>query len=155
MVVEKILLPYNFMGNDQKALNFVIRTFAPRKNDIEITLFNSFTPPPQIEATRSTVMEKLRTNINFTHQQIKEQKNDLLLAKKTLVRSGFSESNIRTLFKPRTKDIATEIIDTALSLGSTIVVLNRKPGRVTRFFTGSIFNKVVTSLGNKTICVVS
>ncbi|MEW5910697.1 MAG: hypothetical protein AB1659_12915, partial [Thermodesulfobacteriota bacterium] len=98
MEAEKILLPYNFTGNDQKALNFVIRTFASRKNDIQIILFNAFTPPPRIEPTRSTVMEKLRTNINFAQQQIKEQENDLLLAKKTLVRGGFAESNIRMVF---------------------------------------------------------
>jgi hypothetical protein len=33
--------------------------------------------------------------------------------------------------------------------------MNRKPGKVTRFFTGSVFNKVVSALKDKTVCIVS
>ncbi|OGP58999.1 MAG: hypothetical protein A2V65_08890 [Deltaproteobacteria bacterium RBG_13_49_15] len=155
MAEEKILLPYNFTGNDQKALNFVIRTFAPRKKEVEIILFNAFTQPPQIETTRSTVMQKLQSNINFVQQKIKEQEKDLKAAKEILIQSGFPEANIRIVFRPRSKDIASEIVDLAAGEGSTVIVLNRKPGRVSRFFIGSTFIKVVLGAADRTVCVAS
>lgn len=40
MASEKILLPYNFTGYDQRALDFVIRTFSHLK-DVEVTLFHT------------------------------------------------------------------------------------------------------------------
>lgn len=38
MAGKKLLLPYNFTDYDKKALDFVVRIFAPLK-DAEITLF--------------------------------------------------------------------------------------------------------------------
>jgi len=48
MASEKILLPYNFTGYDQRALDFVIRTFSHLK-DVEVTLFHTDTPVPEID----------------------------------------------------------------------------------------------------------
>lgn len=43
MATQKILVTYNFTSYDQKALDFVIRTFVHLK-DVEITLLNVYTP---------------------------------------------------------------------------------------------------------------
>ncbi len=48
MASEKILLPYNFTGYHQRALDFVIRTFSHLK-DVEVTLFHTYTPVPEID----------------------------------------------------------------------------------------------------------
>ena len=154
MASQKILLPYNFTSYDQKALDFVIRTFAHVK-DVEITLFNSYTSVPVIEQTDSPIMDKLRGNLMYLSQRIHEQEEGLKVAKRNLLENGFSEDQIHYVFKPRNKDISGEIIDLALNGQYDLVVINRKPGKVTRFFTGSVLNKVASALKNVTICLVT
>ena len=137
MASQKLLLPFNFTPNDIKALEFVLQTFKPTK-DLEITLFHAYTPVPDIEASGHSVMGKLKANVM-----------------KQLVDEGFPETFIRTVFRPRKWDVATEIIDLAQDEHFDFIVLNHKPGRVSRFFTGSVFNKVVMALKNTTVCIVS
>lgn len=154
MASQKILMPYNFTSYDQKALNFVIRTFAHVK-DVEITLFNSYTAVPEIETTDSPIMDKLKGNLTYLSQRIHEQEEGLKVAKRNLLENGFSENQIHYVFKPRNKDIAGEIIDLALNGRYDLIVINRKPGKVTRFFTGSVLHKVASALKDTTICLVT
>ena len=154
MAGQKILLPYNFTGYDQKALDFVIRTFAKVK-DVEITLFNCYTPVPEIEQTDSPIMDKLRGTMTYLSQKIHEQEEGLKVAKRNLLENGFSEDQIHYVFKPRNKDISGEIIDLAINGQYDLVVINRKPGKVTRFFTGSVIHKVASALKNVTVCLVT
>ncbi len=154
MASQKVLLPYNFTNYDQKALDFVIRTFVHVK-DIEVTLFNAYTPVPEIETSDSPIMDKLRGNLTYLSQRIREQEEGLRVAKQNLLENGFSENQVHYVFKPRNKDIAGEIIDQALNGHHDILVINRKPGKVTRFFTGSVLNKVASALKDVTICLVT
>jgi hypothetical protein len=154
MASQRILLPYNFTNYDQKALDFVVSTFA-RVKDVEVTLFNTYTSVPEIEATDSPIMDKLKGNLTYLSQRIREQEEGLKVAKGNLLENGFSENQIRYVFKPRKKDIAGEIIDLALSGRYDLIVINRKPGKVTRFFTGSVLNKVASALKDTTICLVT
>ncbi len=154
MSSQKILLPYNFTSYDRKALDFAIRSFAHQK-DVEITLFNAYTPVPEIEVRGSPVMEKMRGTLGYLSQKIKEQEDELKVVRNKLLGKGFSEDRIHTIFEPKKKDIAGDIIDLALKGRFNVVVLNRKPGKIIRFFTGSVFNKVETSLKEATVCIVS
>jgi hypothetical protein len=154
MATQKILLPYNFTIYDQKALNFVIRTFA-HVEDVEVTLFNSYTSVPEIKTNDSPIMDKLKGNLTYLSQRIREQEEGLRVAKRNLLENGFSEDQIHYVFKPRNKDIAGEIVDLALSGRYDLIVINRKPGKVTRFFTGSVLNKVASALKDTTICLVT
>ncbi len=154
MASQKILLPYNFTNYDQKALDFVIRTFA-HLEDVEVTLFNSYTSVPEVKANDSPIMDKLKGNLTYLSQRIREQEEGLKVAKRNLLENGFSEDQIHYVFKPRNKDIAGEIIDLALSGRYDLIVINRKPGKVTRFFTGSVLNKVASALKDTTICLVT
>jgi hypothetical protein len=154
MASQRILLPYNFTNYDQKALDFVIRTFA-HVEDVEVTLFNSYTSVPEIKTNDSPSMDKLKGNLTYLSQRIREQEEGLKVAKRNLLENGFSEDQIHYVFKPRNKDIAGEIIDLALSGRYDLIVINRKPGKVTRFFTGSVLNKVASALKDTTICLVT
>jgi hypothetical protein len=152
---QKILIPYNFTSYDQKALEFVILNFA-RSEHIEITLFNTYIPVPEIDEREAPIMKKMHTSLNYLGTKIKEQEVFLQQAKQKLVLSGFAERQIKTIFRPRKKDIPTDIVDLAIEGNFNIIVTNRKPGKVVkRFFTESIFKKVITSLSEKTVCVVS
>ncbi|NQT55314.1 MAG: universal stress protein [Desulfobacteraceae bacterium] len=154
MANQKILLPYNFTNYDQKALDFVVRTFVHLK-DVEVSLFHTYTPVPEIEMRESPVMDKLKDSLNYLSQRIKEQEAALNVAKHNLLENGFSKNQIRYIFKPRNKDIAGEIIDIALNGHFNLIVINRKPGKITRLFTGSVFNKVASALKDITICLVT
>jgi hypothetical protein len=154
MPTQRILLPYNFAAHDQKALRFVVHTFA-RSEDAEVTLFHAYTPTPEFDPRESQVMEKLKGNVNYLSQRIGELEAALEEARKELLEGGFREQRVRSIFKPKTKDIASEIVDLVLDEQFNIVVINRKPGRVTRFFTQSVANKVVGTLRGATVCIVS
>jgi nucleotide-binding universal stress UspA family protein len=154
MATQKILVTYNFTSYDQKALDFVIRTFVHLK-DVEVTLLNIYTPVPKIESRESPVMAKFQRNLDYLAQKVKEQEAGLQEARQYLVQNGFTENQVSYLYKPRKKDIIGEIVDIATKDNFNIVVMNRKPGKVTRFFTGSVFSKVVSALKDKTVCIVS
>ncbi len=154
MAINKILLAYNFTRLDQKAVDFAIDAFA-HLNDIEITLFNAYTPVPEIEAVDTSITGKLKSSMGYLTQQIAQREEELNQVKQVLLQGGFADSQIKTEFRPRKRDIASEIIELTRTNSYDVVVLNRKPARVTRFFSGSVSHKVVMTLKDTTVCVVS
>jgi len=154
MDTPKILLPYNFTSHDKKALDFVCRIFSDKKG-AEVTLFNAYTPAPTIEMRGSPIMEQMKNNLSYLSQRVKEQEDALHVIKNHLLGKGFSEDNIDIVFEPKNRDVAGDIIDLAQDGRFNIVVLNRKPGKIARFFAGSVSSKVVAALKNATVCIVS
>jgi nucleotide-binding universal stress UspA family protein len=154
MATQKLLLPYNFTRFDQKALDFVINTFG-KIEDIDVTVFNAYTPVPEIETDGSSVTGKLKGSLTYLSQKIAEQKNELKMIKQKLVENGFEESLVHTVFQPRKKEVASEIIDIATNNKFDVIVIGHKPGKATRFFTGSRYSKVIAALKGVTVCVVS
>jgi nucleotide-binding universal stress UspA family protein len=154
MAKLKLLLPYNFTRFDQKALNFVIDTFAKLDN-ITVTVFNAYTPIPEIDTDASSITSKLKGSLSFLSQKIKENEALLDEVKARLVEGGIPENRVECIFRPRKKDIASEIIELLTDAKFDIIVFNRKQARVTRFFSGSISHKVVMNLKDVTVCIVS
>lgn len=154
MAETKILLPYNFTANDRKALDFVIRTFSHQR-ETEVTLFNAYTPPPRVDTRKETVMKRMEGTLRSYTTLLKEQEAVFAEVRQALVDSGFSENGIQLIFRPLKRDVAGDIIELAWEGRFHTIVLNRKPGRITRFFTGSVFSKVVTALKDTVVCIVS
>ncbi len=154
MAINKILLAYNFTSLDQKAVEFAIDAFA-HLNNTEITLFNAYTPVPEIEAVDTSITGKLKSSMGYLTQQIAQREEELNQVKQVLLQGGFADSQIKTEFRPRKRDIASEIIELTRTNSYDVVVLNRKHARVTRFFSGSVSHKVVMTLKDTTVCVVS
>ncbi len=154
MAIQKVLLPYNFTGLDQKALDFVINTFGKQKN-IEVTLFNAYTAAPEIETTSTSVTSKLKESLSYLSQKITEQEAELKKIKQKLIENGFEDDLVHTVFQPRRKEVANEIIDLATANNFDVIILSHRPGRATRFFSGSRYSKVISALRNVTVCVVS
>ena len=96
----KILLPYNFTRNDQKALDFVIDNFRGRE-EAEVTLFNAYTPPPELEVRGSPVLKKMKGNVGYLSQKISEKKEELEAVAGRLVNSGFNAERVHTVFRPK------------------------------------------------------
>ena len=154
MASQKILVPYNFTHYDEKALNFVINNFS-QHSDYEITLFYAYTAVPKVEMKNDPVMGKIKDSLSFLNQKIKESEERLKKVATKLVQNGFKEENVRTIFKPRKKHISVEIIELARNQRSDIIVINQRPGKIKYFYTGSVFNKVVSALRDCVVCIVS
>ena len=154
MARQRVLLAYNFTPYDQKSLDFVTRTFLGNP-DVEVTLFNVYTPVPQLDSRETQVMDRMRGNISYLYQKVDEQKEALRVAVEQLVERGFAQRQIHAVFKPRRRDVGAEIIEYAQGEQFDVVIINRAPGRVTRFFTGNVFTKVVSGLRDTVVCVVS
>lgn len=154
MDTPKILLPYNFTSYDEKALDFVCRTFSDKK-EAQVVLFNAYTPVPTIEMRGSPIMEQMKDTLSYLSQKLKEQEEQLQTIKNHLLGRGFSEDNIDVVFEPKKRDVAGDIIDLAQDGEFNVLVLNRKPGKIARFFAGSVSSKVVAALKDATVCIVS
>jgi nucleotide-binding universal stress UspA family protein len=154
MTIQKILVAFNFTHLDQKAIEFVTSTFA-HIDGIEITFFHAYTPIPEIETQASNVTGKLRTSLSYLSQQIMQRENEFKAITENLSKNDLANSQIHTIFRPRKKDIASEIMNLNQDTKFDVVVLNRKASRVTRFFSGSVSHKVLMTLKETTVCIVS
>jgi nucleotide-binding universal stress UspA family protein len=154
MAIQKILVAYNFTHLDQKAIEFVTGTFG-HIDGAEITFFHAYTPIPEIETQASVVTGKLKSSLTYLSQQVMQRENDLKAITENLSKSELTNSQIHTIFRPRKKDIASEIINLNRDINFDVIVLNRKASRVTRFFSGSVSHKIVMSLKETTVCIVS
>lgn len=154
MQVNKILVPYNFTGLDQKALGFVSGAFSHVRG-VEVTILNVYTPIPTLPVKDNPVMKKMLGNINYLNQMIAQQEASLKEAREVLIANGFEPDGVRIDFVAKKKDIAGHIVDAAVQGRHDVIVLNRKSGRVSRFFTGSVFGRVVSSIKDAVVCIVS
>ena len=73
----------------------------------------------------------------------------------SLFEKGFSRGRVSYLFKPIKKDISQDIIDLVQTEGFNVIVLNRTSGRISRFFTGNVFQKVVMGVKNVAVLIVT
>lgn len=154
MVIQKILLPYNFTPLDQKAVDFAIEAFSHLKS-VEITIFKSYAPIPKIEASDASGTGKLKESLDYLTNRLATREAELTNVRQKLAAKGFDETRIKTIYKPRQKDVASDIIDLHMYNRFDVIILNRKQARIARFFSGSISNKIITSLKDTTVCVVS
>jgi nucleotide-binding universal stress UspA family protein len=154
MDIKKILLPYNFTELDNKALDFVIKTFSGIQ-EAKVTIFNIFTPAPSIDVKKSPGMKKMQESVSYLNQLISEQEESLKKVKQILVSGGFAESHVKAVFMPKKKEISNHIIEMATAEKADLIVLSRKSGIISRFFTKSVFNRAVMELKDKVVCIVS
>jgi hypothetical protein len=113
VAIKKILLAYNFTRLDQKAVDFAIDTFAHLK-DVEITIFNAYTPVPEIEAVDTSITGKLKSSMSYLTQQIAQREAELNEVRQMLLQGGYAEGQVNTEFRPRKRDIASEIIESVM-----------------------------------------
>ncbi len=152
MATFRILLPYNYSPNDQKAIRFVIDAFAGRK-EASVTLFHAYTPLPNIDVNASPENAKIRSGMTYLAAELKEKEEALSAVGDMLVESGFDRDAVTCVFKKRAKTAAEEIVDKVA--GSNVLVLSRGAGKVTHFFTRSIFVRVISALRRVSICVAT
>lgn len=154
MAALKILMPYNFTRNDERAVAYVIDSFLDLQEDTEITLFHTYVPVPDIEVSDKTVMARISGNISYLRQKIYDLEKTMKNAAGRLIEAGFPEEKVHCIFRPRHKETAQEIIDYATQGDFGVIILNHSPHRVSNFFMPSISKKVSKALMHKEIYVI-
>ena len=155
MATHKILVPYNFTDNDEKAIDFVIDSFGRSAQvDAEVTLFHTYVPLPDLEVSDKTVMARLASNLTYLRQKTAELEQALKAAAERLVTAGFAEEKVSWVFTPRHREPSQEIIEQANKGNYTTIVLNHHPSKVRKFFTASIAKKVAKALMHKELHIV-
>ena len=154
MGAQKLLLPYNFTDRDRNALEFTARTFVPQ-GDAEITLFHAYLSLPEVPVQDRPVSDRLKGGMGHLRAKIRELESDLQNVRDELIERGFAPAQVRTVLRPRTKDVLDAILDLHRRERFHLIVLSRRPGRISRLFAGSLHTKLLSVLTNVTICVVS
>jgi len=154
MAGEKILLPFNFTVYDERALKFVINTF-PKREDVKITLFNAYTPLPELDMEASPLLERTKEGMAALSRELTQKEGGLKSAKEFLVENGFADDQVDYVFQKRTKPVADEIIELAAKGRYTVLVLSRHSGKAARMFARSVHDKVLSGLKDITICIAT
>ncbi len=154
MARQRVLVPYNFTIHDQKAIDFIVRTFLAVK-DIQFTLFHAYAPLPEIQTGSNAVLGRLQGTMMSLSEELSGQERYLKEGKEELLKKGFSDDQVDYIFKAREKDVANEIAETALKGGYQMIVLNRNPTKITRLFGRSVSGKLLSSIKGKVVCIVS
>ncbi len=154
MGTQKLLLPYNFSDRDRKALEFTASTFAPQ-GDAEVTLFHAYLSLPEVQIQDRHVTERLKGGMGYLQAKISELETEFQKVRDELIDRGFPPARVRTIFRPRKKEVLDAILDLHHREHFNLIVVSRRPGRIGRFFAGSLHTKLIDALANVTICVVS
>ena len=153
MAKFKVFVPYNFTSNDEKAIDFVIDRFGKEK-DAEITLFHAYIPMPDIELNDKTVMSRLAGNMAYLRQKIYDLEEAMAAAAQRLISAGFTPDNVKSIFVPRKKDTAQDIIKQVVDGEFSAIVLNHHPSKMRKYFTASISKKVAKELADRELYIV-
>ncbi len=137
----KILIPYNFKPNDEKAIHFVGQQYSKEK-EVEITLFHAFAFVPEIHIENNTIMEKMKSSVSYLRQRQEERQQALEKVTEMLLSYGFASHNVYCLFQPVNTDIAADIIRLWKSENFDVVVLNRNPGSIINYFSRSTSKRI-------------
>ena len=138
----KILIPYNFTPNDEKAIDFVGHRYSEREG-VEVTLFHAYTPIPEMDIRDTPIMKKVIHNASVLMLQQDNQRKALETARHRLMNHGIAGHNVQTIFRPVRVDVASDIIRLWQEGKFDVVVLNRNPGNIVNFFSRSISKRIV------------
>jgi hypothetical protein len=151
---QKAIVPYNFTNHDKRVLDFITRTFAGQK-DIQFTFFHAYTPLPEIDTDSNAVLGRLRDTMRSLSQEIRDLETALEQARQDLLENGFSDDQVDYIFRPRDKEVEDEIIDAVREGHFDLVLLNRRHGKIVRLFGHSISGKLLSSMKDIAVCIIS
>jgi hypothetical protein len=133
------------MSNDDRSLVFAIQKYSHDK-DAMITLFHAYTPVPEFDVRNNPIMEKMSGNLSYLKQCQEAREEELHKAKETLVMGGFDASQVDYIFMSLKNNIANDIISLVREKKFNVVVMNRTPNKIVKFFMRSVSKKVSDSL---------
>ncbi len=146
MTTPNILVPSNFMSNDDKSIDFVIQKYAAVE-DAQVTLFHAYTPIPEFNVKADPLMQRMSGNLNYLRQILRNKEERFNENRTKLIVAGFPSEKVNVIFTPLKTDIASDIIQLVRKNGYNILVMIRTPGKIARFFTGSVSKRISERMG--------
>jgi hypothetical protein len=154
MAGKSVLLPFNFTDYDEKALHYVIRTFAGQKW-VKLTLFHVYTPLPEIDGYANPTLSRLKTTMASLWKELREKEAELKKTREDLLENGFADEQVDCIFKSRVHGVGSEIVDMAQTGPYDTVVLSHKPSKAVTTFRRSVHDKVLSTLKDRTISIIT
>ena len=154
---QKILVALDDSPNAMRAVEQVARTYTP---NIEITLYSVL---PQVDFgcimdLNSLNREQLDLHYSLCSDMQKQKENQveqaLDEAKNLLIKSGFDQKTVTVKVDRKGGDVAKEIINEANTGYDTIVMGRRGMTALKAFFIGSISQKVLHAVKDKSVLIV-
>jgi len=150
----KVLVPYDFKPYEEKALDLLVNAFGNQK-EVKITLFNAYTPLPEVDMDASPELEKMRAPMVSLSEELRRKEDGLKSAKMHLIENGFTEDQVDYIFKKRDKDLVQEIAETLLHGHYRVVVLSRRPAKVSRLFSRSVHSRLLSLVKDIIVCIAT
>jgi hypothetical protein len=154
MTTPRILVPYNFTMIDEKALAFVIETYA-RHPDASVTLFHAYTPLPDLDVTANPEIKKTMSGLNYLKNELAEKEKGLEAIRQRFLDSGFAEGKVDYVFKKKSKSHTDEIVAVAKEGRYGVLVLGRKPGMVSQLFSRNVHERLLSMLPGIVVCIAN
>jgi nucleotide-binding universal stress UspA family protein len=156
-MTQKILVALDDSANAMRAVEQIARTCSSENH---VTLYSAL---PKVEFkclmdlnTLNREQHELHYSLCEDMQNQKKQQVDLALkkAKSRLLQSGFAEHNISIKMDRRSSDIARDIINEAEDGYDMIVMGRRGRSALKEFILGSISQKVLHAVKDKSVLIV-
>lgn len=154
MAGKWILVPYNFTDYDERALHYVIRTFADQKA-VHVTLFHAYTPLPELDSYSHPGLGRLKTTMASMWTEVREKEQELKRVREDLIHNGFQENQVDWMLRSRARNIGSELVEVARKGPYNTVVISQKPRKATRAFTRRIHDALITELRNTEIVIIT
>lgn len=153
MMIKKILVPYNFKLRDEKCIHYVLKNFSS-EDPILVTLLHIHAPIPEISHF-ALDKRSLIKGIGRKITDFKQKEDEFLKIKNLFLENDFSEEKVEFLFVPKQYSIAKDIIELVNKHNFTTIILNRSPKKRIATFTESVSMKLITSLKDKEIIILT
>lgn len=153
----RILVALDDSENALRAVEFVSKNFSPEH---EVTLFSVFLDTAVICEYDSPELIPYFLSEQKSFCDLEEKRRNIFKrsqerAKNLLLGAGFQEKNITIKSQPRSRGVARDVIDEALSGYNLIVMGRRGLSSISEFFLGSVSQKVLHACKDNTVLLVT
>ena len=143
-LTKMIVIPFDGSRNALKSLDYLNLIYGPKYN-LRVTLFHILPYLPSIISDDGTIDNHSWAQITATEKKNVQMAERILSEARTaLIKMGFEEERIQTLYRKKEKDIALDACRWSQNKKADAILMSRH-GRTSLedFFMGEISNKVV------------
>ena len=143
-LTKMIVIPFDGSRNALKSLDYLNLIYGPKYN-LRVTLFHILPYLPSIISDDGTIDNHSWAQITATEKKNVQMAERILSEARTaLIKMGFEEERIQTLYRKKEKDIALDACRWSQNKKADAILVSRH-GRTSLedFFMGEISNKVV------------
>jgi len=143
-LTKMIIIPFDGSMNALRSLDYLNLIYGPKYN-LKVTLLHVLRYLPSIMSDDGTIDTHSWSQISATEKKNVQMAERILSEARTaLIKMGFEEDRIQTLYRKKEKDVALDVCRWSQNKKADAILMSRH-GRTSleEFFMGEISNKVV------------